>query len=93
MKSPQVPKLDIIAAVTLLVIVLLAFNHMAGGHHRNVIRPATAIATQVLSMAMRGLVSVLSPVFRLGAGSIKLPKLGNTKDDTRGPGPPPPRWH
>jgi hypothetical protein len=77
--------LDILAAVTLLVIVLLAFNHMAGGHHRNVIKPTTAIATRVLSMAVRGLVSVLSSVFRLGAGSIKLLKLGNTKDDNRGP--------
>lgn len=87
--------MDLIWSLGLIVVILLALNHMAGGRSSNVIRPVTGIATQLISKVVRALAGLVGSVLRLGAGSLtnKLPKVkGNTKDDKRGPGPPPPRW-
>lgn len=85
--------MDLIWSLGLIVVLLLALNHMAGGRSSNVIKPATRIASNLVSMVVRALVALFGSVFRIGAGSIKLPKPGaRAKDDDRGPGPPPPRW-
>lgn len=85
--------MDLIWSLGLIVVLLLALNHMAGGRSSNVIRPVTRIASNLISMVVRALTALVGSVLRIGAGSVKLPKVkGNTKDDNRGPGPPPPRW-
>lgn len=85
--------MDLIWSLGLIVVILLALNHMAGGRSSTVIRPVTGIATQLISMIVRALVALFGSVFRIGAASIKLPKPpAGRKDDDRGPGPPPPRW-
>jgi hypothetical protein len=85
--------MDLIWSLGLIVVLLLALNHMAGGRSSNVIRPVTRIASNLISMVVRAVLRLFGSVFRLGAGSVKLPKLGGDKKETdRGPGPPPPRW-
>jgi len=85
--------MDLIWSLGLVVILLLALNHMAGGRASSVIRPVTRIAGNLVSMVVRALVALLGSVVKIGAGTIKLPKPGaRAKDDSRGPGPPPPRW-
>lgn len=85
--------MDLIWSLGLIVVILLALNHMAGGRSSTVIRPVTGIVAGLISMIVRALVALFSSVFRIGAGSIKLPKPGaGRKEEDRGPGPPPPRW-
>lgn len=85
--------MDLIWSLGLLVVILLALNHMAGGRASNIIRPVTGIVSNLLSMIIRVVLSFVGSLFRIGAGSLKLPKPGGSKKDTdRGPGPPPPRW-
>ncbi len=85
--------MDLIWSLGLIVVLLLALNHMAGGRSSNVIRPVTRIASNLISMVVRAVLALFGSVFRIGAGSVKLPKLGGDKKETdRGPGPPPPRW-
>ncbi len=87
--------MDMIWSLGLIVVLLLALNHMAGGRASSIVRPVTGIATQLISRIVRALAGLIGSVLRLGAGSLtnKLPKIGgNTKDDKRGLGSPPPRW-
>jgi hypothetical protein len=85
--------MDLIWSLALIVVLLLALNHMAGGRASNVLRPVTGIASRLISMVVRALTALFSSVLRIGAGSVKLPKVkGDTKETGRGPGPPPPRW-
>lgn len=85
--------MDILWSLGLLVVILLALNFMAGGRASSVIRPVTGIVSNLVSMVVRALLSVVSSLFRIGAGSLKLPKSGGSKKDSdRGPGPPPPSW-
>jgi hypothetical protein len=87
--------MDLIWSLGLILVVLLALNHMAGGRAASVIRPVTGIVTQLISMIVRALAGLVGTVLRLGAGSLtgSLTKVkGNTKDDKRGAGPPPQRW-
>lgn len=78
-------------SLSLIVAILLALNHMAGGSPSNVLRPATGIVTRLVSMALGIVGRIFGTAFKLGAGSVKLPKLDDKRDE-RGPGPPPPRW-
>lgn len=85
--------MDLVWSLALLLIILLALNYMAGGRASNVIRPVTGIVSSLLSMVVRLVLSLVGSLFRIGVGSLKLPKPGGSKKDTdRGPGPPPPRW-
>ncbi len=85
--------MDLVWSIGLIVVLLLALNHMAGGRSANVIRPVTRIASNLISMVVRAVLALFSSVFRISAGLIKLPKPGaRAKDDERGLGPPPPRW-
>jgi len=85
--------MDIVWSLGLIVVLLLALNHMAGGRSSSVIRPVTGIVTRLISMVVRALAGLVGSVLRIGAGTIKMPKVGkDPKDDKRGPGPPPPRW-
>jgi hypothetical protein len=85
--------MDLIWSLGLIVVILLALNHMAGGRSSTVIRPVTGIVAGLISLVVRALVALFNSVLRIGAGSIKLPKPGaRRKEEDRGPGPPPPRW-
>jgi len=84
--------MDLIWSLGLIVVLLLALNHMAGGRASNVLRPVTGIASRLIAMVVRAVTGLFGSVFRIGAGSIKLPKPKGTDKSDRGPGPPPPRW-
>lgn len=86
--------MDILWSLGLIVFLLLALNHMAGGRPSNVLRPVAGIANGVISLAVRLCMSAVGAVARLfGASlgsSMKLPPGGSkTNRDT---GPTPPRW-
>lgn len=82
--------MDLLWSLGLIVVILLALNHMAGGNPSNVLRPVGNIAGGMVSFAVRLVSGLLGSVFRIGAQSIKISK---TKEkDERGPGAPPPRW-
>lgn len=85
--------MDLIWSLGLIVVILLALNHMAGGRASGVLRPVTRIVSNLVSMVVRAVLALFGSVLRIGAGSVKLPKSGGDKKETgRGPGPPPPRW-
>ncbi|HEY9682146.1 MAG TPA: hypothetical protein V6C86_11250 [Oculatellaceae cyanobacterium] len=85
--------MDLIWSLGLIVVLLLALNHMAGGRASSVIRPVTGIVSNLVAMVVRAVLTLFGSVFRIGAGSVKLPKVGGDKKESdRGPGPPPPRW-
>jgi len=85
--------MDIIWSLGLIVFLLVALNHMAGGRASNVLRPVTQIVSNLVSMVVRLVLGLFGSVLRIGAGSVKLPKpRGDKKETDRGPGPPPPRW-
>ncbi len=85
--------MDLIWSLGLIVIILLALNHLAGGRASGVLRPVTQIVSSLVSMVVRAVLALFGSVFRIGAGLVKLPKPGGDKKETdRGPGPPPPRW-
>ncbi len=83
--------MDIIWSLGLLVVIFVAFGVMSGGRAPSILRPAIQVVERLLTFAVRGIVRIFGSVFRIGASSIKLPK-GPTKENDRGPGPPPPRW-
>ena len=85
--------MDLIWSLGLIVFLLVALNHMAGGRASNVLRPVTGIVSNLVSMVVRLVLNLFGSVLRIGAGSVKLPKPGGDKKETdRGSGPPPPRW-
>jgi hypothetical protein len=85
--------MDIVWSLGLIVVALLALNHMTGGSPSNVLRPTTGIVTRLFSMVLRIVGRIFGTAFRLGVGSVKLPTFDEKRDDSdRGPGPPPPRW-
>jgi hypothetical protein len=85
--------MDILWSVGLIVFLLVALNHMAGGRASNVLRPVTNIASGLVSFAVRLCMSALGGIVRLLGGSMKLPG-GSPKirDDKMPPGRTPPRW-
>lgn len=86
--------MDILGALGLIVVILLALNHMAGGSPANVLRPTGGLVTRVASGVIKLVTGLLGSVFKIGAksiGSAKLPGI-DRKDERQGPGPPPPRW-
>lgn len=84
--------MEILWSLGLLVVILLALNHMAGGNPANVLRPTGNIVGGVFGSALRLVTGLLGAVFRIGAGSIKQIPKQKEKENERGPGPPPPRW-
>ncbi len=74
--------MDLIWSLLLVVGLLLALNHMAGGRASNVIRPVTGIVSNLVSMVVRAVLALLGSVFRIGAGSVKLPKPGGDTKET-----------
>lgn len=85
--------MDLLWSLGLIVVILLALNHMAGGRASNVLRPVTNIASGLVSFAVRLCMSALGGAARLLGGSLKLPS-GSPKypDDKAPPGRTPPRW-
>jgi hypothetical protein len=86
--------MDLLWSLGLIVVILLALNHMAGSRSSNVLRPVTGIARGVFSLAVRLSLSVLRTVVRLLGGTLRLPSSGSPKlrDDKVSHGPTPPRW-
>ncbi|HEY9758784.1 MAG TPA: hypothetical protein V6C97_26690 [Oculatellaceae cyanobacterium] len=86
--------MDLIWSLGLIVVILLALNHMAGGRASNVLRPVAGIANGVLSFAVRLCMSGIGAVARLIGSSVgsslKLPPAGSKTN--RESGPTPPRW-
>ncbi|HNB22705.1 MAG TPA: hypothetical protein PKZ32_09815 [Candidatus Melainabacteria bacterium] len=85
--------MEIISSLGLIVIILLALNHMAGGKPDNVLKPVGRICSSILGLAL-GIVSrIAASVIGLIGGSIKsIPPPG--RDDKQGgtSEKPPPRW-
>jgi hypothetical protein len=86
--------MELIWSLGLIVVILLALNHMAGGRSSNVLRPVTGIVSGVFSLALRLCMSALGTVVRLLGGTLRLPSGGSAKlrDDKAPPGRTPPRW-
>jgi len=84
--------MDVLWSLGLIVVLLVALNGMAGGRASSVLRPATAIVTSLLSMVVRLVLNLVSAVFKVSVGTIKLPKAKSERETGRGTGPTPPRW-
>lgn len=82
--------MELLWSLALIVVVVLALNHMAGGRSSVVLRPVIGIASRLLSMAIGIGTSVIGSVLRIGTSNIKLPGK-DKKLSERGDGPPPPR--
>jgi hypothetical protein len=69
----KISKAKIITArsIGLIVFLLVAVNHMAGGRASNVLRPVSNIASGLVSFAVRLCMSALGGVVRLLGGSLK----------------------
>ena len=83
--------MDVISALGLLAIIFLAFGVMAGGRAPSLLRPAIQMVERILGFAVRSIVGIFGAIFRIGGGSVKLPKGRGGKSDER-IGPPPTRW-
>jgi hypothetical protein len=86
--------MDIIWSLGLIVVLLLALNHMAGGRASGVLRPVSNLVSGLVSFAVRLCFQGLGAVVRLFGGTLKLPGSGTPKirDDKQPPGRSPPRW-
>ena len=82
--------MDIIWSFGLIVILLIALNKMRGGKMSDVLNPVIGIVTRLLTLTFRLVVSLTHNVLRIGAGSVG--KLPQKKEETKAPGPTPPRW-
>jgi hypothetical protein len=86
--------MDIIWSLGLIIIVLVAFNHMAGGRAPNVIRPVSQLVSGLISFLVRICLQGVGGIVRLFGGTIKLSGSGKPKitEDKQPPGRTPPRW-
>lgn len=86
--------MDILWSLGLIVVLLLALNHMAGGRASNVLRPVANIASSVVGFAFRLCLSAVGAVVRLLGGTLKLPGPASPtlREDKTPRGPTPPRW-
>lgn len=84
--------MELLWSLGLIVFLLVALNHMAGGRASNVLRPVTNIASGLVSFAVRLCMSALGGVVRLLGGSVKLPGSPKIRNDKMPPGRTPPRW-
>lgn len=85
--------MELLWSLGLIVFLLVALNHMAGGRASNVLRPVSNIASGLVSFAFRLCMSAVGGIVRLLGGSVKLPgppKIGDEKMPP--PGRTPPRW-
>jgi len=83
--------MDIIWSLALLVIILVAFNNMAGGRASDVLRPVMDLVIGLFSM----LVNLFIQVLRIGtaAGGNSLKRARRLKDDRiQDHTNTPPRW-
>ena len=83
--------MDIIWSFGLIVILLLALNHMAGGRSSNVLQPVSRLVSGALLVVVPLALSIAQAVLRLVGSSIKLPHGLNDKGHIP-KGPTPPRW-
>jgi hypothetical protein len=79
--------MDLLWSLGLIVVLLLALNHMAGGRASSVLRPVTGIVTQLISndCSRPDATGWIGLAVRDWLTHKQLPKIGgNTKDDKRG---------
>lgn len=85
--------MELFWSLGLIVLMLLALNHMAGGRASNILGPVTHIFRRLIFFVFRLCMSGISMTFRLLGSSLKLPsssiKFG---DDKESPGRMPQRW-
>jgi len=72
--------MELLWSLGLVVFLLVALNHMAGGRASNVLRPVSNIASVLVSFAFRLCMSALGGVARLLGGSVKLPGPPKVRD-------------
>jgi hypothetical protein len=84
--------MDILWSLGLVIVVLVALNHMAGGRASSILGPAAGIVTRLLSMAVRAVMNLAGAIFKVSIGTMKLPKPRSGSDSGRGGRPTPPRW-
>jgi hypothetical protein len=89
--------MDIFGLFTLVVVILLALNHMAGGRPSNVLRPAGGIVGGAVGFAINMVLRILGSVGRLFGAAIGSASQDSAKklsdDKNNGPaGRTPPRW-
>jgi hypothetical protein len=88
--------MELLWSLGLIVVILLALNHMAGGRSSNVLRPVGGIIGGLISFTVRLSLSVVRVVLRcLGgsiSGSLNFPPGKANRDTDRPAGPTPPRW-
>jgi hypothetical protein len=84
--------MELLWSLGLIVVILLALNHMAGGRASTVLRPTAGLVTNIFSSVLRLVMGLLGGVLKIGAGKIGSLPNKDDKDSGRGPGPPPPRW-
>lgn len=84
--------MEIITSLGLIVIVLLALNHMAGGRPNNVLRPVARLCSGILGFAVNVVLRTFGSVAGLIGGSVK--SIGPPKDGKTGgtSEKPQPRW-
>lgn len=89
-----IDRMDIIWSLGLIVILLLALNHMAGGRASNVLRPVSNLVNGLFSFVVRLVLQAVGGIVRLFGGTLKLPGSGKPKirDDKQPLGRTPPRW-
>lgn len=80
--------MDILGALGLVVILLLALNHMAGGRASNVLVPAFQVVGSLFAAIVAVTVSVLKVAGSALGSSLKLKGLSNKEANGRTP----PRW-
>lgn len=85
--------MELLWSLGLIVVILLALNHMAGGKPDNVLRPVGRIGSSVLGLALSIVSRVAASVIGLIGSSIKsLPPPGGDKKAGGTSEKPPPRW-
>lgn len=88
--------MELLWSLGLVVVILLALNHMVGGRASNVLGPVGGIVSGVVSFAVRLCMSALGIVLRLLGGSLggvlKLPPGIDRARHSDRPGSTPPRW-
>ena len=84
--------MESITSLGLILIILLALNHMAGGRPNNVLAPVGRLCSGVLGFALNIVLRIFGSVAGLIGGSVK--SIGLSKDRREGgtTEKPPPRW-
>jgi hypothetical protein len=84
--------MEIVSSLVLVVIVLLALNHMAGGKPNSVLRPVQRILTRLIGSAIGLIATFFAAGLKLLGGSVKSIPPPGRKHEGGTSEKPPPRW-